>query len=493
MANRGLEYMTFEPKYEKVSSSYRKALGTTQAQIECKLSGNENAEITKVLCADAKAYIGSSEAMNGEITFNGFVNFQVIYDGIEPQGMDYSAEFKDKYQNSDITPNSVPVLSCSVVNVNTSIVGPDVRVTAIVEINVDIIETDEYNVLTEVDTNNIFSKTDSLNYSTYVGKAKHRFDQNFDIEIEETVSKILGACANAQLTLISPKNEFAEVKGIVNLMISYLPAAENSVVKTIQKQVEFSQEIPVKEIEEDSFLNSFINVINGDIKVTTNIEENLAVVNLDIPLVFEGYVFNPNSINYVTDLFAINNFVNVDTESLMMLKKANSESFEERFDASIIIDDNMQLIDEIIGVCDKNVTIASQSIVNDGLNIEGINTITVLYLNKETNNINSVSIGSPFSLSFNIDGIKGLTPDVKIIMGEVNAKGKRGNEIEATGDQYIYANFFGSDAEGIITSVKVGEERNQYMAPLMLYIAKPGETLWDVAKNLNVSPDLILQ
>ena len=445
------------------------------------------------MCADARAYIGSAESMNGEITFNGFVNFQVIYDGAAPQGMDYTAEFKDKYQNSEIAPSSVPVLSCSVVNVNTSIVGADVKITAIVEITVDIIETEEYNVLIEADTNNIFSKTDTLNYSIYVGNVKNRFVQNFDIEIDESVSKVLGVCANAQLTVVTPKTEFAEVKGIIIVTISYLPASENAVVKIIQKQMEFSQEIPLKEIEEGSFLNSAINVLSGDIKVTTNIEESLAVVNLDIPLMFEGYVFNPNSINYVTDLFAIGNFVNVDTESLIMLQKANSEAFEERFDASVTIDDTMQLIDDIIGVCDKNVIIASQSIANNTLNIEGINTITVLYLNKETNNINSVSIESPFSLSFNVDGIEGLTPDVQIVMGEVAAKGKRGNEIEATGDQYIYVNFFGSDTDGIITSIKIGEERNQYMAPLMLYIAKPGDTLWDVAKNLYVSPDLIIQ
>ncbi len=493
MANRGSEYMAFEPNYEKVISSYRKRLGTTQAQIECKLPVNEDTEISKILCADAKAYIGSAEAMSGEVTFNGFVNFQVIYDGAEPQGMDYTAEFKEKYQNTVITPNSVPVISSSIVNVDTGIVGSEVKVTAIVEFVIDVIETVEYNVLSEVDTKDVFSKTDTLTYSTYVGNAKNRFEQNFDIEINEKISKVLGVCSNAQLTSVTPRTEFAEIKGVLNVGVSYFTAGEEPVIKTLQKQVEFAQEVPLKEIGEDSYISGDIAVLSGDTKVTTNLDENLAVVNLDIPMMFNGYVFNPNSNTYVTDLFAINNYVNVDTESLALLTKVDSKAFEERFDANIVIDETMPLIDDIIGTCGKNVTIASQTISGNTLNIEGINTVTVLYLNRENNSTNSVLIESPFSLSFNIEGIDGLTPDVEIVMGEVFAKGKRGNEIEANGDLYIYANFFGETTEAVITSVKLGEERNQYMAPLMLYIVKPGETLWDVAKNLSVSPDLIIE
>ena len=485
--------MAFEPNYNKVVSSYRKRLGTTQAQIECKLPVNENTEINKVLCANAKAYIGGAESMSGEVSFNGFVNFQIIYDGTEPQGMDYTAEFKEKYQNSDITPNSVPIISCSVVNVNTGIVGAEVKVTAIVEIAVDIVDTMESNVLTEVDAADVFSKTDTLNYAMYMGDAKNRFEQNFDVEINERISKVLGVCADVQLTNVTPKTEFAEIKGLLNVDISYLSGGENPTIKMMQKQVDFTQEVPLKEIAEDSYISSDINVVSGDIKVTTNLDENLSVINLDIPIVYNGYVFNPTSTTYVTDLFAINNYVNIDLESLAVMRKADSRAFQERFDASVTIDEEMPLIDEIVGVCDKNITVTSQTITGNTLNLEGINTVTVLYENRETNTTNSILIESPFSLSFNMEGLDGLEPEVQMVMGDVYAKGRRGNEVEVNGDIYIYANFFGKDTEVVISSVKLGEERNQYMAPLMLYIVKPGETLWDIAKNLSVSPDLIVE
>jgi hypothetical protein len=67
--------MAFEPNYEKVMSSYRMKLGTTQAVIECKLPANDNSEVNKILCANAKAYISNNEVSDGVVEFNGFVNF----------------------------------------------------------------------------------------------------------------------------------------------------------------------------------------------------------------------------------------------------------------------------------------------------------------------------------------------------------------------------------------------------------------------------------
>ena len=94
--------MAIEPKYEKVVSSERVKLGTTQAVIECRLPASDSSEIAKILCANAKSFIVNTEAKENEVEFLGNVNFQVIYENADgvANGLDYTADFKDKFSRN---------------------------------------------------------------------------------------------------------------------------------------------------------------------------------------------------------------------------------------------------------------------------------------------------------------------------------------------------------------------------------------------------------
>ena len=114
--------MVFEPRYEKLVSSVRKKIGVTQVVVESNLPLNNNGKIEKVLCANANAYVNSSEQVNRDITFNGYVGFQVVYLDEEgnPQGLDYTAEFRDRYVMQELI-NGTPILKANVVEVKYSL------------------------------------------------------------------------------------------------------------------------------------------------------------------------------------------------------------------------------------------------------------------------------------------------------------------------------------------------------------------------------------
>ena len=181
--------MAIEPKYEKVVSSERVKLGTTQAVIECRLPASDSSEIAKILCANAKSFIVNTEAKENEVEFLGNVNFQVIYENADgvANGLDYTADFKDKFSNNAITPQSVPIVQSVVVDVNTTINGNDVKVVAIVEISVEIIKTQEVNALTGATGDNVFLDMAQLKVPNFVGMLYDKFDSTYDIEIKDNV------------------------------------------------------------------------------------------------------------------------------------------------------------------------------------------------------------------------------------------------------------------------------------------------------------------
>lgn len=61
--------MAIEPKYEKVVSSERVKLGTTQAVIECRLPASDSSEIAKILCANAKVLLLTPKQKKTKLNF----------------------------------------------------------------------------------------------------------------------------------------------------------------------------------------------------------------------------------------------------------------------------------------------------------------------------------------------------------------------------------------------------------------------------------------
>lgn len=486
--------MAIQPKYERVVSSERKKLGVTQSVIECRLPANDSNEIKKVMCANAKSFIINSEVGNGEVNFNGNVNFQVIYESEngEFNGLDYTADFKDKFLNSEINMLSVPVITCSVVDVNTAVNGQDVKVVAIVEICVEVIKNTESNSLVAVAGDNVFYNTDTIKVSNFIGVLLNKFENGYDIEIKDNVLKVLEVSCSPYIESVVSEDKFAKVVGGANIDICYVSSGEPNMLRTHQTKVSFAEEVALDGLTENSCVQSFLNINNSLIKITTNIDVDYAVVNLNLPYEYVGYAFNEREIEIVNDLFSTENFLKVNTESFNTIKCGGKLNLESKVSGSIENEDRSY--DEVLGTCCNTVTLATSFVEDGNLILEGVASTTVLYFNKETNSTYSTVVEMPFSLT---EPVKNLTenyvPIVNVSLGEITAKIKRGKDLEVSATLFVYSDFYLINPEAVITEVSVLEDKPECEAVLTIYVVKAGETIWDIAKQLNVNPDSLLE
>lgn len=485
--------MEIMPKNELVTSSKRLKLGVTQAVIECKLPVTNDTQVAKILCASAKSYISSFEANNGEVCFNGNVNFQVIYENEDKvaSALDYTAEFKDKFVSDKITPTVIPIITSLVVDVNTTTINNEVKVVAIVEISVEIISSEEVSALTEVNGDDIFTKIETINYSTFLGVLADKFEVTHDIELKDNVSQVLEVSLSPYIDSVTAEDRIAKVKGGANVDICYLTNGETTLLRTYQTTVDFVQEVALDSVTQETCIQSNLNINYSQIKVTTNIDADNAIVNLSIPYDYLGYAFEERTMDVVTDVFSLNNYVNVSTNSVAGIKCADSLMDESKVSGYVTIEDNF--IDEVLGTCCNTVTLATSSILNNTLTLEGVASTTVIYLNKETASMYSATVEMPFSLTKTLDNV---TDDynavVTLSLGEVSCRLKRGTELEVNATLFVYANFYGETLEAVITGVELTDEKPESNSVLTIYVVKPNETVWDIAKQLNVSPDELL-
>lgn len=480
--------MVFEPNFTKVVSSSRKNIGITQSIIELKLPTNEDV-IDAIYSVSAKSTIVSSEVAGNDINFVGLVDFQAMFESAGITALDYSAEFKDSISSESEVMGEV-VLSSNVIDVTSNIVSNGIKVVAIVETTIDQILSKDINVLTSVNSESANLSTNDIEFSTYIGKAFEKFDvtQEFDVK---NATKILMVTPNVCITNVTPNENYMTVAGVLNVDVCYQMGEGNGDIASDFQSFDFSYDVALSGIEENSYIQSDISIVFNEIKVSTLVEEASASINLYVPLIYNGYVFNKTNLTVVDDLYIKENYLSVTSERFESISGMPSVQFRDTISGTASIAETAPFIDEILGVCTNNIVLASSQVQDGRLNVEGIANVTVVYYTKETNGFTSVQVEMPFLVEQKVEGdVAGV---VTLCLSDVSARSKRGQEIEVSSNLSVFVDMYLMETQQVISNVVVGDEKPKDDCSLYIYIVKDGESIWDIAKEMNVSEDLILE
>lgn len=487
LKNQGVE-MVFEPNFTKVVSSSRKNIGITQSIIELKLPTNEDV-IDAIYSVSAKSTIVSSEVAGNDINFVGLVDFQAMFESAGITALDYSAEFKDRYSSDNEIVGEV-VLTSNVIDVTSNIVSNGIKVVAIVETTIDQIISKDINVLTGINSGLANVSTKDMEFSTYIGKGYEKFDitQDFDVK---GATKILMVTPNACVLNVLPNENFMTVSGVLNVDICYQTGESNGEVSSDFQTFDFSLDVALSGIEDSSYIQSELSIIFNEIKVSTILEEGGANVNLYVPIAYNGYVFNKTNLTVIDDLYIKENYLSVTSENFETISGMPSVQFRDTISGTAGIVETAPFIDDILGVCTNNIVLASSNVQNGKLNIEGVANVTVVYYTKETNSLTSVQVEMPFAVEQKVEGV--LASVVTLCLSDVSARSKRGQEIEVSSALGVFVDMYRVETMQAISNVVIGEEKPKDDCCLYIYIVKDGESVWDIAKDMNVSEDLILE
>ena len=481
--------MVFEPNFTKVVSSTRRNIGTSQVAIEVKLPTQE-ISIENIYSVGARSTILSYEAVGNNINFVGLVDFQAMYRAeMGVAAIDYSAEFKDRFTSEDEV-NGELILSSNVVDVTSQVTTNGIKVVAIVEVVIDEIASKDINVLTKVGGEDVYQSTKQVEFAAYIGRAYEKFDITEEISIKHA-KNILMVTPCATLNKVEPRENYLVLQGVLGVDICYENGENLEDIASEYRSFDFSWEVALNGINEDSLVQSALSLLSNEIKVSSTPDEEGVLVNMYVPLVYNGYVFAKNSLEVVDDVYLENNYLSVTTENFDTIVGSGDIHFSDNISGTASILDTAPFIDEILGVCTNNIVLARTLIQDDRLDVEGVANATVVYYTKETNELTSVQVEIPFSVEQKVSGQNASV--VTICLNQVSARSKRGKEIEVSATLSVYADLYSSDSMSVISDITLGQEKPVDDCALFIYIVKPGQSLWDIAKELGVSSDLILE
>lgn len=477
---------------DKLNIATKTKLGTQQVKNTVAVSALDNAKITKVLTASAKPRIENINVGNAEVKFDGVVDydFLVVLDNNEIVPLTQKSNFSSVFESTDITPNTAICINACVIELN-NVSNIEIVYSAV--INFDIFATNsnaELAIASAVE--NVFTKEGEITFNNFVGDVTYDGRVDFEVAKDSKVNKILYTCSEASIKAIIPSNDYFVATGEVCTTIVY--ESDDGLIRSMLKENAFSEEIEARGSTKESCIQACI--ATKETIVVENGEKN--VFSFDVPIQITAQIFNKRSQNCIVDAYSLQYDVNLTTTSFDQDEFLSTRQIEDNILTTFSFDEGLQPIDRILAVIPSNISIINQIIKDGILLLEGIANVNIIYysLDEEGSDVlNSIDIEIPYSLSFEVDDLRENDKVfARITLDDINVKNKMGRELEIMAGVKVNYDITRRDTSAVITNLALGDEKPQKDFALEIYLARENQTLWDIAKELNISTaDLVNQ
>ncbi|MGI6702375.1 MAG: hypothetical protein ACOX3U_07985 [Christensenellales bacterium] len=479
--------MAIQTTFNKIKSDYIEKILSAQVVVKATLDTSSDNGVILGTSADARAL--AIEPLEGEVQINGKVNFKTVFASNDNGviSLDYFADFTDTLKDENITPSSKLIMKLNVVDTDSALSGQDIILTAVVDIEVDEIKSAEYEALAATDEN-VLTKENVINTDNLKSVVEGAFEIYEEIEAGGEIDKIL--VYDVQTVVNSSKCGLNTliVSGEAHAAVSFRTGNEIMVKNLV---IPFNEELDAEGANAECMPDPELYIKNKRIILSGAKDDNL--IRAEMVIGVKAPIFEKVSNKVVTDLYS--NEYNLDKEeSVIKCKEVVLKNcYKEKISAVATLDSEMKAVKNILAVCLTRNNLANL-IPSDGeITAEGLMTACVLYIDQE-DKITSVRAELPYSLKLIDDNVK--EKDSASGYGcvyNVNAKALSANEIEVKADIKLCISISREKESKIITKCEEKDKKESKLNAISMYIAKGGEEMWDLVKNLSAHPDDIVK
>ena len=480
--------MSFEMKNFNVVR--KKRLDKSDFSVECNVE--LNGEIEKILSVSTRAQVENQEVLGGEINYAGNIDVRVIYltnDG-EVGVTTSTCPFTSRFESPDIAAGDYAIIKVSVVNYQIGAFNMGtLKISCQVQQEAILIENKEFSQIQPTDAH-ICIKEENVSLQTFVGSTQKNFDVQSEASIKEPIKKFMFADSQVSIKNVDAETNFLTISGEVVTKILYL--TQNDKFETTYITEDFKEEVELDGVTPESKIEVFANIRANQVKVDVEEKDKNIKVVITNPVVLKIFAYQEKAESFVKDLYSTTNELQVATESFDMTKEFGAETFDAKIDGTLTLDENKPRVDKLMFVGDSSLNLTNAYIKDGEVFVEGIASTNVVYLNDETNSLNSVVIEVPFVVSdkTKID-CENATVDVSAMLYDVDVVVKKGREFYFDGKIRVNADYDCDVVEAVISSLQEGTPLPEKDSGLEVYFGSEGQTAWDIARDMRVDEDTI--
>ena len=469
--------MAFET--QAVNIKTKKILGVGEFAVSTKISLDLEKPPKKVLSIKAIADVTSIEAVDTDFTTLGKTQVNVLYltENDTLENITGYAEWQNTTkavgENLQARVN-VQEVSCD------SFSASEVNVSILHNIFVEGIIKQEFMPVSELSDDYVCNtKTVAIKHLNATANTKFVLTENIDMP---NAQGILNVDAYSKIKSVYCAIDQVTIEGEVDLKILYVTAEGTA---TINKALDFKQEVACLGAVSDNSAYAYINVSSVNATLEMGEKTNL-VLALGVNAVVDAYSLK--EFNVVADLFSLTKEINTVVDCVNYTNYKASKFYADTIVSNVNLENYN--VDEIVALLSPIVQVSQYKLSNNEILLEGIVNATLIYKNNEVEQTESILVACPFISKVDTD-LTGVIDCVSINANINSVKIRSGKEIEVMLDLFVGAINNQEDYFEYVKNIDEVSEKQQLNSAITIYVTKENETLFNVAKALNVSPEVI--
>lgn len=464
---------------ENLVVSTRKRLVMDKMYCQVKVVADNT--IKNILNANVRASVDSCECTGGAVSISGKMTATVVY--VNAEGMVESAvastEFIEKQKADFVMTDVFATTEVEIENINFSsneamlALSHIASVDGVFEYEIPMIENSDHNLVL---------KTNSFS----ANNLKFAFEDNFAIneEYQTNLENVDVISSNSKVVV---EEVIASVDKLIvsGKVVADVLYKRDDAVETLSKEFDFSQEIAGNGVVPNMMADALVCVKNVNISTETRTEKCVFVYSIELGT--KVYVYEDSTFELVDDMFSLSNEL-ATTYSYLEAKnfkgfKTTENTFSSNVDISAV-----EGLDDIVCVYETGSKIVEVKEQENKVVVFARQNVCVLY--KTETGIESLEEDVDFEFDISKENASKIA-GCKVVGEIVSYKVKAGRDIEII---LKYSCNYGFEEEysvGYIKSYEIVGEKPASEGGIKVYISKGEQSVFDVAKILNVTPEII--
>ena len=470
--------MAFES--QNIIFQTKKLLCTNQFAVGATMLAKPEKPIKKVLFASAKAYITNAEAVDTDYSVQGKLQASVNYLAEDDTIENIVSEFD---WNNTFKVEGTNLLSSVIVEETTieSLDGQSVNLSCLLNANVFGCQAEETSFSTNFDETFV-TQPDEIEYNNYVSSVNNNFvvSENFDVPKTATV---INQNAKVVVKEVLPSIDQLTLSGYAEIKISY---QENDTITNLTKMVDFSQEIAFANLMPDNLLSARVCVV----EITNKNQANADSTEVQVRLLANVDAYAHQKFSVTKDLFNLQN--NVDLSFVCQSFENYKSTTSTNNNLSVMLGTENLNIDEILLLSNTTFKLSQVDVQGTEVNVQGVVFANIVYKEAETGDTLSSLVSAPLVAKINLLET-GTLKNVYTNIVATGLKIRSNSELELDLDLDFVADVFEEKYFEFVGSCTLLESTKASQSGISVYVTKPKDTLFSIARALCVDPQTIVE
>lgn len=461
-------------------------------------------DVSQVLLDNGDIQIESTKLQGEKIIVKGKLVFRVLYRKAEGglQALGGEVPFEEALNISDPDERDYIQVTWSLEDLSTKMINSrklSIKAVITLEARMESLYDAEAAVDVEADDTQAETLKRNIDVAAIAVRRKDTFRIKEDIQVsgnKPNIETVLWQEMKLRGVNCRPMDGKVHLDGDLMVFVIYTGEGEHTPIQWVEESIPFSGDVELLEAEEEMIPAINVRLLHRGIEMKPDYDGEMRELEVDAVLELDMKLYEEQTVELLSDMYSTNRELVLDTGEAcfdhLLTKNVCKCKVAEQI--------KLQKPERILQICHSGgmVKLDSTEVMADGLHIEGVLEVSLLYLtDDDTEPVGTAVEMVPFRFTAEAAGMdENSVFQLNMNLEQMTAVMLGGDAVEIkaviAGDLLVLQPV----CEQVITGVRVeplNVKKLQEMPGIVGYIVQPGDSLWKVAKKFHTTVEDIME